>query len=161
MKVSVTVSRDDVGLGIFPAAYKKDLKLLFDRADEKSGGFITITAELPKRHGTDAENRAFHSLVGCYWESGCASDASFEDIKERIKLQVVGAEYYIFISDKQHIVRSIEMIPKGHRYIEIPKSWTEFTRDERASAIKYIIIEMTEAGVNTKKFQEICAGLEK
>jgi len=161
MKVSVTLKWEDVGLGIFPKEYKQQVRTLCDRADKNAGGYITLTAELPKKHGTDEQNRTLHALVGEYWRSGCSSDASFDDIKTRIKLESAGALYYIYLTDKQHVTPTLEDIPKGARYVEIPKSWIDFTREERTLAIELLINEMIESGVNTKKFDEIMGGIEK
>jgi len=65
------------------------------------------------------------------------------------------------LTDRQHTVRSLSEIPQGARYIEIPKSWTDFTKDERAEMIDFTIREMIEAGVNSRKFDEILSGMEK
>lgn len=158
MKVSITQRWDKIDLGFMPP----EIRTLCEKSDKVAGGYITLTASLPRQQGTDEQNRAFHSLVGEYWRSGCSSDASFEDIKTRIKLQIGGAEFFAYYTDRTHVVESVEQIPTGVKMvIEIPKSWSDFTKEERTFAIDSLMKEMVEAGVNSKKFDEIVGGMSK
>ncbi|MGI6176787.1 MAG: hypothetical protein ACOYJC_11680 [Christensenellales bacterium] len=161
MKVGATLHRDYVSLSILPPEYKNALVKLLDTAKSKYGGYVTLELSLPHKIGSEEQNRAWHSLIREYWLSGCSSYQSYEDMRDSLKLKVGGAKEYIYLTDKQHTVKSLSEIPQGARYIEIPKSWTDFTKDERSEMIDFTIKEMIEAGVNSRKFDEILSGMEK
>ena len=152
MKVGATLHRDYVSLSILPTEYKNALVKLLDTAESKYGGYVTLELSLPHKIGSEEQNRAWHSLIREYWLSGCSSYQSYEDMRDSLKLKVGGAKEYIYLTDRQHTVRSLS---------EIPKSWTDFTKDERAEMIDFTIREMIEAGVNSRKFDEILSGMEK
>ena len=160
MTVSWTCKSEEVGLAIVPFQYRQDAKNLLAESAKKAGGYITIQFSLPKRYGTDAQNRAFHSLIGEYWKSGLSSYESFEDMRDTIKLRIAGADGYLFIDNgKLRSVKNLDEV-KG-RYAEIPKSWVDFTLEQRKDAIDEVIREATMAGINSKKWDEIINGMEK
>jgi hypothetical protein len=161
MKVGATLHRDYVSLSILPPEYKNALVKLLDTAKSKYGGYVTLELSLPHKIGSEEQNRAWHSLIREYWLSGCSSYQSYEDMRDSLKLKVGGAKEYIYLTDRQHTVKSLSDIPKNAPYIEICKSWTDFTKDERAEMIDFTIKEMIEAGVNSRKFDEILSGMEK
>ena len=161
MKVGATLHRDYISLSILPPEYKNALVKLLATAEARYGGYVNVELSLPHKIGSEEQNRAWHSLIKEYWLSGCSSYQSYEDMRDSLKLKVGGASSYIYLTDKQHTVNSIEEIPKGARYIEVPKSWGDFTRDERKEMIDFTIREMIESGVNSKKFDEIILGMER
>lgn len=161
MKIGATLHRDYISLSILPPEYKNALIKLLATAESKYGGYVTVELSLPHKIGSEEQNRAWHSLIREYWLSGCSSYQSYEDMRDSLKLKVAGADSYIYLTDKQHTVKTLNDIPKGARYIEIPKSWRDFTRDERKDVIDFTIKEMIEAGVNSKKFDEIILGMER
>lgn len=161
MKVGATQHRDYISLSILPPEYKNALVKLLATSEAKYGGYVNVELSLPHKIGSEEQNRAWHSLIREYWLSGCSSYQSYEDMRDSLKLKVGGAKEYIYLTDKQHTVKSIDEIPKGNKYVEIPKSWTDFTRDERKEMIDFTIREMIEAGVNSKKFDEIILGMER
>ena len=160
MTVAWTCKSEEVGLAIVPFEYRTKVKELFTESARKRNGYITIKMTLPERVGTDQQNRAFHALLGEYWKSGLSSYESFEDMRDTIKLRIAGADGFLFIDDKGRIkeVKSLEQV-KG-RYAEVPKSWADFTLDQRKDAIDEVIREATMAGVNSRKWDEIIAGME-
>jgi hypothetical protein len=160
MTVSWTLKTEDVGLGIVPTEFKQKARELFVEAEKKRGGYVTMKITLPERGGTDAQNRAFHALLGEYWKSGLSSYESFEDMRDTIKLRIAGSDGYLFIDEKGRIkeVKSLDEV-KG-RYAEIPKSWSDFTIDQRKDAIDEVIREATMAGINSRKWGEIVSGME-
>ena len=129
--------------------------------------------------GTGAQNKAFHALVLEYWRSGMHSyDAhSYADFRNMIKRHLgEGFESYLYIDHvtKDHPffveVKSSADIPQfvkdAHSYKKDMirgrlKSWSDYTKKQRMNTIDNLIAEMHQAGVNTKKFQEILEGLEK
>jgi hypothetical protein len=115
---------------------------------------------LPERVGTDQQNRAFHALLGEYWKSGLSSYETYDDMRDSFKLRVAGADGYIFIDNgKVRHVPNLEQV-RG-RYAEVPKSWADFTVEQRRDAIDEVIREATMAGVNSKKWDEIITGMQE
>jgi hypothetical protein len=160
MAVSWTVRVEELGLGIVPLQYRTQARSLFAESAKKSSGYVTIKMTLPTRWGTDAQNRAFHSLLGEYWKSGLSSYESFDDMRDTFKLRVAGADEYIFIENgKVRHVKSLDEV-KG-RYAEVPKSWADFTVEQRKDAIDEVIREATMAGINSRKWEEILRGMEE
>jgi len=160
MAISITLDRKDLSFPI-EQRYKYQLDLLFKRADKKSNGFVTIELSLPKRIGTDSQNKAFHALLNEYYISGLHSYASYEDMRDSFKLKAGGAKEYIYLENgKQHTCKQFDDIPKGCQHIGIPKSWLDLIREERTMAIKLLIAEGYEAGMNSAHWEEIISGME-
>ena len=159
MTVSWTTKVEELGLAIVPFDQRTKAKELFAEAGKKRNGYVTIKMTLPTRWGTDQQNRAFHALLGEYWKSGLSSYESYDDMKDTIKLRIAGADEYIFIDNgKVRHVKSLDEV-KG-RYAEVPKSWADFTLEQRRDAIDEVIREATVAGINSKKWGEILQGME-
>ncbi len=159
MTVAWTTKVEELGLAIVPLQYRTQAKELFAEAGKKCNGYVTIKMTLPERVGTDQQNRAFHALLGEYWKSGLSSYESYDDMKDTIKLRIAGADEYIFIDNgKVRHVKSLDEV-KG-RYAEVPKSWADFTLEQRRDAIDEVIREATMAGVNSKKWDEIITGMQ-
>jgi len=153
-----TLKADEIGLALIPFEHRTRAKELFSEAEKKRDGYVTIALSLADRTGTDAQNRAFHSLLGEYWKSGLSSYESYDDMKDSFKLRVAGADSYMFIDNgKVRNVRSLDEV-RG-RYAEVPKSWSEFTKEQRAEAIDMVIAEALEAGINSRKWDEILRGM--
>jgi len=155
-----TVKHEMLGLGFAPAEFRPRIKELYSASDKKTGGYITVTVELPKQPGSEEQNRAWHSLIQEYWKSGCGSYDSFEDLRDQLKLRICGAKEYIYLTDRQHTVTRIDDIPPSVPYIAVPKSWRDFDKSDRKDMIDTTIQEMMEAGVNTRKFEQILMGLQ-
>lgn len=153
-----TCRHEDIGLALVPVQYRNEVRKIFQDSDKKAGGYVTIQISLPKKIGTDAQNRAFHSLLGEFWSSGLSSYESYEDLKDSIKLKVAGPDEFIFIKDGK-VRRSKTLEGVEGRYAEVPKSWADFTRDERKEAIDWVIKEAQMAGINSKKWDEIIKGM--
>jgi hypothetical protein len=153
-----TCKHEDIGLALVPVQYRKEVREIFQSSDKKAGGYVTIQISLPKKIGTDAQNRAFHALLGEFWSSGLSSYESYEDLKDSIKLKVAGPDEFIFIKDGK-VRRSKTLEGVEGRYAEVPKSWADFTRDQRKAAIDWVIKEANLAGINTKKWDEIIKGM--
>ena len=130
--------------------------------------------------GTGAQNRLFHSLTMEYFKSGMHSynADNYQDFKNQIKRKLgEGFESYVFIDmvfdgkathPKMFEVKKLEEIP-DHIKLDIHmndmvrgklKSWSNYTLKQRKKCIDNVITEMLNAGVNTKKFEEILKGIE-
>ena len=147
-------------------------------------GYLSQSEEQPEigksyiledaNEGSGKQNRAWHSLAMEYFKTGMHSYdvSSFKELKEFLKRDLgEGFEKYIYVDDAGHIndVKTVEEIPDSIRNSDDSKqrirgklkSWTDYTMRQRKRAIDNLIAEMLQAGVNTKKFQEILRGLEE
>jgi hypothetical protein len=132
--------------------------------------------------GTAAQNRTFHALTLEYFKSGQSSyDAdNYADFKNQIKRHLgEGFDGYVYIDVvlvgdnfdishyKMYDVKNKSDIPE--HVIRDPhmkdmirgklKSWSCYTKKQRKNCIDAVINEMLQAGINTKKFQEILKGM--
>ncbi len=125
--------------------------------------------------GTNAQNRAFHALVTEYYKSGLWSYQikTFDDFRNCIKKSLgAGFEAFVYATIENGKV----ILKDTKKYEEIPldirkdprlkeyvrgrlKSWSDYKKSERKSTIDNLLSEMNQVGVNSAKYQEICAGL--
>ena len=118
--------------------------------------------------GTGEQNRAFHALVGEYWKSGAHSyqAKTYEQFRDFIKRDLgAGFESYVYASPEGiKKAKTLEEIPDEYRRAPYClgklKSWSKYTKKQRTETIDRLIAEMLQAGVNTRKFQEILQGME-
>ena len=139
-------------------------------------------------HGTSAQNKTFHALTLEYFNSGQSSyDAdNYADFKNMIKRHLgAGFEGFIFVEMEQYEYPGYgnkretgerPIIKDAKKREDIPehvlndpamktmirgklKSWSSYTKKQRKETIDNVISEMLQAGVNTKKFEEIMKGL--
>lgn len=156
--ISYTVKHTELSI---PERYKTAFDRLVERS-EKKGGYLTVTISLPRKSGTDEQNSAFHALLNEYYVSRLHSYACQEDMRDSFKLRAGGAKEYIYLLNrKQHTCKFMDDIPQGCIWAGIPKSWTEFTRDERTMAIQLLMTEAEEAGINSVHWGQIIDGMEK
>ena len=129
-------------------------------------------------HGTQAQNKLAHALIGEYWKSGLHPKYGgdpFDSFRDQLKRTLgEGFESFVYAEirgGKARIfqVENYEDIPKYIR--EDPelkeiirgrlKSWSNYTNKQRRKFIDALIDEMTAAGVNSAKFQEILEGIHE
>lgn len=124
-------------------------------------------------NGTTKQNKLFHSLLQEWYRSNLHSYKdikSFEDFRNVIKKDFgYGFEKFVYISDpglptqKINSVKNYDEIPVCYRKMGsmfgILKSWSDYTKKQRKETIDNIISAMIQAGVNTKKFNEILEGI--
>jgi len=137
------------------------MRILVTAPGEFTGDDLDIgcwyTAE-PAAEGSEKQNRAFHGLLQCYWNSGCHSypARNFPHFKALIKLYLgVGMELYYNVVNTDGTP-----CPQGRKDYRL-KSWRNYTKAERTSTIDNLISEMIQVGVNTRKFHEILDGMEE
>jgi hypothetical protein len=137
------------------------MKILITASNEFIGAALEVgkwyQVELAES-GTDRQNRAFHALVQEYWRSGCHSynARSFEHFRALIKLYLgAGAEPCYSVIDEHGRARAEPI--RSYRL----KSWSAYTKKERGETIDRLISEMHQAGVQTRQFYEILAGMER
>lgn len=126
---------------------------------------------------TARQNRAFHALVSEYWVSGHHSSTAkhFGRFRDEIKMRLGAGFEKIVYAD---IVDGKAVIVECHRRDEIPAriladpdlaqivkgkplSWAEYSKKQRTQTIDRLIAEMHQAGVNSRKFQEILKGMSE
>ncbi len=141
------------------------------------------------KSGTQEQNKLFHALVLEYFKSGMHSYdiSSFEELKNCIKKTLgAGFEAFVYVAMEKYLYEGYgkkeeqgerPIIKDAKTYKDIPKyiredpelkkqargrlkSWSKYSKKERTSTIDNLITEMIEAGVNTKKFEEIIKEIE-
>ena len=119
----------------------------------KPGKYEIILQETP----TEKQNAAFHALLQCYWASGAHSynARNFSHFRALIKLYLgVGMELFYNVINEDGT-----LCPGGRKDYRL-KSWADYTKKERKETIDRLISEMIQAGINSRKFDEILQGLE-
>ena len=150
-------------------------------------GYLTESKDIPEigrrytltgaEDGTIRQNAAFHALVKEYWKSGLHPKYGGDDyssFRDQIK-RTIGAGFESFVyaeirGGKARIfqVKQYDQIPLSIRQDtdlkEIIqgklKSWSDYTVKNRRETIDNLIDDMTAAGVNSAKFQEIIEGMK-
>lgn len=118
--------------------------------------------------GSLAQGRAWHALAQEFLVSGAHSYnvKTFKEFRDCLKRDIgAGFESYIYADETGiHKVKTLEEIPetvdRAHKLGKL-KSWADYTKKERRDAIDRLISTMDQAGVNTRKYQEIIAGLNE
>jgi hypothetical protein len=123
----------------------------------------------PAMTGTDAQNRAFHALLQEYWSSGMHSypSKSFEEFRDCIKRDLgAGFSEYVYITRNGKRAKSKElpvdyMVYEGEKFLFGKlKSWADYTKKERRETIDRLLSSMYQAGINSRKFEEIVKGMQ-
>ena len=137
------------------------MKILITAPGEFTGDGLQIgkyyNAE-PVHEGTDAQNKAWHSLLQEYWVSGCHSYAArnFSHFRALIKLFLgAGMEKFTNLVNTDGTP-----CPEGREDFRL-KSWSNYSKKERKESIDRLIADMEQAGVCTNKFYAILNGLQK
>jgi hypothetical protein len=116
--------------------------------------------------GSLAQGRLFHLLIKEWDVSGCCpwSSLDLKAIKDQVKLHYgQGFESYLYWNGEKIVKVSVfEDIPKDirdnrNRCFGKLKSWADYTMKQRRDCIDTLILKMIESGVNSPRFNEICA----
>lgn len=110
---------------------------------------VHIKISKPVTPGTEEQNRAAHALLTAFYVSGFASipdNCTLAEFKVRKKLEY-GPVY--------------EFEYRGQT-AKIPKSWAEYSKQERIDFIDSLLAEITQSGAlaASEKLQEIIKGME-
>lgn len=139
------------------------------KAEKLNGVKCAVTIESLNSKSA-RQNKAFHSLLGCFWRSGCSSFNSYPEMKDHYKLAVdhiAWTRYVYMAGEGLKYVTSIKDLPKGVKSysIHIPASWSTISTDKAMQAITQLINDMHEAGVPSSsqayKFEEIVQGMSQ
>ena len=145
--------------GQYPDKWERVKKIL-----DKYGA-ACVTVEKPHKPATLKQNNTFHSLIGEYWNSGFSSFESYEELRNSMiscrGTQAV--EVYIYQCRRTHkVFQHSSKNPPLTNIVQvgyISKRWAKTNLQERSAAIDFTKNEMIQAGVNTKKFDEILRGM--
>ena len=151
---------------------KEKIKELFGKEIEEDYAYVEILTK--KQYKSRQQNSLFHSLLDCFWDSGCSSFESPKSMRFHYK-DVAHLIEYVFESDlqentKQMLWRAIKLLPieesEKKKIVELLKgrvlvehSWAESTKGMAKLAIDTLLNDMHQAGVNSKKFEEILKGI--
>lgn len=149
------------------------------------GRYTTDSADLPQvgrvyvledaENGTNAQNKAFHAILGEYWKSGQHSYQvkDFDSFRDVIKRNLgAGFESFVYadivdgapklVACKTKAEIPVHVMQSPHRDSLVRgrlKSWSDYTKKERRETMDKLISEMHQAGVQSKKFHEILEGM--
>ena len=151
---------------------KEDIKRLTGVEIKEAFGHIEVLTET--QYKSKKQNDLFHSLLKCFWDSGCSSFESYKSMRFHYK-DIAHLIEYVFTNDlkeetKQMLWRAVKLLPidetERKKVIEllrgktlIEHSWAESTKGMAKIAIDQLLNDMHDAGVNSKKFEEILKGL--
>lgn len=151
--------------------------LLLEMLQEDNTAFVNLLT--PEQEKTAKQNNTFHSLLECFWKSGCSSFASEKDMKFYYKRQIGLIEVAYCNSGLTEITKTmvweaLKVLPldPGQRSIVVDllkgkvlkaHSWSEAKKEKATEAISQILNDMDEAGVITssqgRKYEKILGGL--
>lgn len=131
-----------------------------------------------KQYKSLKQNALFHSLISCFWRSGCSSFASYDDLRRYYK-RIAGLISFRYDSTltketKEMLWKAIKLLPieqsqrvilinmlKGR--VEQELSWAEVSKKAATETIDHLLNDMELAGVPTSseasKYEEIMKGL--
>jgi len=133
--------------------------------------YEAVEADTP----TEKQNRAFHALLQEFWSSGAHSYnvKNFDDFRDCIKRDLgAGFERYRYVENTKEglkwgtakaawdIPLNVARDTNGNPLAAgILKSWKNYTKKERKETIDRLINTMIYCGINSKRFEEILAGM--
>lgn len=137
-------------------------------------GYVEVLDD--KQYKTRKQNNLFHSLLMCFWESRLSSFDSYEDLRNHYKriahLCDVKFENNLPEQVKSILWRAIQILPIPKRYLDeicellkgrtvTWRSWADCSKEMAKITLDQLINDMINAGVNSKKFNEIMRELNE
>lgn len=140
---------------------------------------LFIDVLTPEQEKSAKQNRTFHSLVDCFWKSGCSSFLSKSELRWHYKrlIGLIEVAYFnpqLTEETKKMVWEALKVLPLavGQRSIVVDllkgkvmkeHSWSEASKERATEAIDTILDDMDDAGVigssQGKKYEEILGGL--
>lgn len=156
---------------------KEKIKELTGIEIDEEYAYLEVVDE--KRYKTNQQTKLFHSLLMCFWKSGCSSFNSYESMRNHYK-EVAHLLEYVFQNNlkeetKQMLWKVVKLLPierdELSKVIELLRgrtliwhSWSECSKDMASVALNQLINDMFSAGVDSsaqgKKFEEIMKGIK-
>lgn len=137
-------------------------------------GWIEVLDD--KQYKSKKQNNLFHSLLMCFWESKLSSFDSYEDLRNHYKriahLCDVKFENNLPEQVKSILWKAIQILPIPKRYLDeicellkgrtvTWRSWADCSKEMARITLDQLISDMINAGVNSKKFNEIMRELNE
>lgn len=121
------------------------LPAALQKIDRIEGNEVYFDLQSPAAWKTQRQNNLFHSLLQCFWASGCASFGDYDSLRLYYK-RVAGL-----------VKKRDNMLVEG--------SWSEAKKEQAKTAIDMLMRDMDMAGVigsaQGKKYEEILKGLKQ
>lgn len=107
---------------------------------------------------SEKQNNTFHDLLGIFRDSGCHSFSSYKSMRNYY-LGVAGLSdgFQYRVGKESKFVIKWEDVPQEHKKHATAcyKSWSRVSKKGAETALRTLISDMINAGVNTKKFQDM------
>jgi hypothetical protein len=150
---------------------------LLEMLERDNTAFVDLLT--PEQEKTARQNRTFHSLVDCFWKSGCSSFLSKSELRWHYKrlIGLIEVAYFnpqITEETKSMVWQALKVLPlaEGQRALIVDllkgkvmkeHSWSEAKKERATEAIDALLDDMDDAGViassQGKKYEEILGGL--
>lgn len=155
---------------------KNKIKELLNIDIEDEYGYIEVITD--KQYKSKKQNRLFHALIDCFWESGCSSFESKQQLRWHYKwiAALIEIEYISPLNDwtKECLWKAIKLLPLDKEEMKSvvdllrgkvlkEHSWGEASKHCAKLAIDELLKDMDCAGVinskKGKKYEEILRSL--
>lgn len=155
---------------------REEIKELTGEDIDSEYGYLDVLSETQNK--SKQQNKLFHSLLDCFWDSGCSSFESKQDMRWHYKniATLISVDYISTLDEwtKECLWKSIKILPlsseQRNSVIDLLKgkvlkehSWGSASKYQAKLAIDEIIRDMDTSGVITSKkgykYQEILRGI--
>lgn len=123
----------------------KDYSEAIERINKIKDDFVFLDIMGKEQYKSNKQNRLFHALLSCFWESGCSSFGNYDDLRLYYK-RVAG-----LVKKKEDVIKE--------------GSWSDATKEQAQTAIDMILNDMDFAGVmgsnKGKKYEAILKGINQ
>ena len=133
-----------IGKGIFQVILDDpEVEAIFS----KYVGLANVRITKPEEKGSEEQNRAAHSLMSAYWVTGMFSYPAKSLPELKIYLKLAYGPVWKFEIDGDPV--------------RVPKSWSDFSKDERCAFITGLLAELEQTGAMaaSRKLQIIRDGM--
>ena len=127
---------------ILPPDKQAEKQAVLKEAIEKQGGYFHIEISRVRKPKSIQQNKLFHALITEYYISGLHSCDSWQALKNQMKYQF-----------GEGFIQTLTLAD-GEKY-GILKSLADYSMSELSRLTDNVIADMIQAGVNSKKFDEI------
>lgn len=121
----------------------KPYKGLVDKLNKMKSEYVCIDVCTKQTLKSREQNNLFHSLLKCFWKSGCSSFNNYDQLRTYYK-RVAG------------------LVKPAGKYLK-EQSWADATKENAKTAIDMCIRDMDMSGVigssQGKKYEEILIGI--
>lgn len=124
------------------AELKPVFRLLYNQAEAllAVGKPIYLEVMAENEYKTKKQNNLFHSLLRCFWDSGCSSFSNYDDMR--------------------HYYKRVAGLLKNKGKLIIESSWSEVKKEDARRVIDNLIRDMIYSGVNNKRFNDILKDID-